>query len=112
MTFAANFTLRLTAIVPRSWDLYFDVFFEDLHAALDLQVEKISKNGSQKVVFEKSAQKNQHLTFSLKWPILTFAPLSDRNHQSIEIILFLIKTFKKKLFNRKYLPDHLEYTEK
>ena len=34
----------------------------------------------------------------MKWPILTFARLSDRAHQSIKIILRLSKTFKRLCF--------------
>ena len=52
---------------------------------------KMSKNELNKNVFENSAPKNRPLIFSLKWPILTFAPLSDLSHQSIKIIVFLDK---------------------
>ena len=38
MISAANCSLRLTVIVPALWELVFDVFLKNLHAALDLQV--------------------------------------------------------------------------
>ena len=42
------------------------------------------------------AKENGLISMIDNTPILTFAPLSDRNHQSIEIIQLLSKTLKNK----------------
>ena len=74
-----------------------------------IQIVFRNKNNQQKSIPEEKESKNQLLNFSLKWHILTFAPLSDKKHRIIKFIVFLSKTFKNTFF-RKYFPDHLLYT--